>query len=89
MKGIRRRVINMETIDVYPSIENCARHLGVSPSAVYTAIVTGRRTGGKRMGAGWRFEFFDYWREAYTAAEKERYSAKNGFFFFDMGAKNG
>ena len=77
-----KRVIDVETLDVFPSLSECARSLGVSAPWVHQSILMRYRVGGgHKEGSGRLLEYFDYWSEAYSAKEKERYSRKNGVFF--------
>ena len=80
----KRAIIDVETLEVWPSLYDCAKALGVKPPAVFQAIIRNGRCGGARCKpyAGQRkVEYFDYWWAAYTPAEKESYSKKNGIFW--------
>ena len=79
----KRAIIDVETLEVWPSVADCAKALGISRVAVHQAIIRNGRCGGqKKPYSGQRkVEYFDYWLEAYTPAEKESYSKKNGFFW--------
>lgn len=76
---IRQPIINLETLEVYPSITNIAKILKVSPQAIYRNIFMGWKTQGVYL------EYFNYWKEVYTLKEKEKYSRKNNIYF--MGSR--
>lgn len=81
MKYNRKAVIDVETLEVWTSITECAAELKVSMQAVSQAINLNGRTGGK---AKRKIEYFDYWLESYTPAEKEKFTRKNGVFWFQV-----
>jgi len=80
-----KRIIDIETLDVFPSLAECARSLGVSAPWVHRSILMHYRVGGgnsfTKDNNSRLLEYFDYWLEAYSAKEKERYSRKHGVFF--------
>lgn len=80
----KRAIIDVETLEVWESIDACAKALGVKPPAVFQAIIRNGRCGGARCKpyAGQRkVEYFDYWLESYTKAEKEKFTRKNNIFW--------
>ena len=89
MRGNRKKkVIDVETLEVFSSVKECACALGVSPASVVQSIIMKTRVGGGRRHytfAGRLLEYYDYWSEAWTAKEKEKHSRKNGFYFFEVG----
>lgn len=78
-----RPIVDVETLDVWPSLTQCAMDLGISAPAVYNAILrNGRCSGGHGKCTGKRkLEYLDYYLEAYSSEEKERYSKKTGVFW--------
>ena len=77
-----RPVIDIETLEVWPSARACAREIGVTQQRIYNAILLGGRVGmGKKTRKGRRLEYLDYWLKAYTPAEKEKHARQNGFYF--------
>lgn len=78
-----RPVIDIETLEVWPSVKACARAIGVSYPRIHQAIMFNGRVGnGKRNAPGGHLiEYLDYWIEAYTPAEKERHTRQNNIFF--------
>ena len=69
-----RKIINIETLEVYPSVVKCANVYGVTDAAIISAIILGNRCKGQR------FEYFDeyqYW----TNKEKEKHTRRNNIFF--------
>lgn len=82
----KKKIIDVETLEVWESVVSCAEALGVSSQAVLAAIVRGGTCGGpgywaKRKNNGRRLEYFDYWNEVYTPEEKERFTKKNNIFW--------
>ena len=71
-----RRIIDIETLDVWPSLAACAQSLNVTPPRICAAIALKERTAGRRL------EYLDYWLEAYTPKEKEYHTRQNNIFFF-------
>lgn len=82
-KGNTRPVIDVETLEVWPSVKACAREIGVKHPRIYEAILLGGRAGRgiKKTRKGRRLEYLDYWFTAYTPAEKEKHARQNGFYF--------
>ena len=79
---MKKAIIDVETLEVWESLTECAAALKVSPSAICQAIAFGYRLGGGRSwNAKRKLEYFDYWLEAYTVEEKERFTRKNGIFW--------
>lgn len=78
-----RPVIDVENLEVWPSVRACARAVGVKHPRIYEAILLGGRAGSgiKRTRKGRRLEYLDYWLKAYTPAEKEKHARQNGFYF--------
>ncbi|HBO58774.1 MAG TPA: hypothetical protein DD624_02555 [Alphaproteobacteria bacterium] len=81
---MKKAIIDVETLEVWDSVTECAEALGISRPAVHQSIIRNGRCGGgkKKPFAGERkLEYFDYWLEAYTVKEKERFTRKNGIFW--------
>lgn len=72
--GNCRAVIDMETLEIYPSMTLCAKELGVRTN-ISTAISMGRKVKGRKL------EYFDYW-VGLDPRDKEKFSRKNGFYFY-------
>lgn len=72
---MKRRIIDIEALDVWPSLNACARALNVTPPRICAAILLKQRVAGRRL------EYFDFWLEAYTPKEKEYHTRKNNIFF--------
>lgn len=54
----------------------------VTISCIVQAIAYGYRIGGRRSwNAKRKLEYFDYWLESYTKAEKEKFTRKNNIFW--------
>ena len=81
--GKPRPVIDVETLEVWPSIRACARSIGVRPPRICEAILLGGRAGRgiEKNKKGYLLEYLDYWLTSYTPAEKERHARQNGFYF--------
>lgn len=77
----RRPVIDIETLEVWPSVTACAREIGVSRARICKAILFKERTGNGYAPGGHLLEYLDYWIESYTPAEKERHTRQNNIFF--------
>ena len=83
---MKRKIIDVETLEVWDSVKSCAEALGVSLPAIVQAIVRGANCTGHRGWAGRKFkghrlEYLDYWNEAYTPREKEKFTRKNNIFW--------
>lgn len=86
----KKKVIDVETLEVFQSVKECAVALCVTPAAIVQAILMKTRVGGGRRHytfAGRLLEYFDFWVEAYPAKEKEKYARRNGFYFFETRGK--
>lgn len=78
----KKAIIDVETLDIWRSLTECAEALKVSKASVCRAILLGFRCSGKKPYHGGRkLEYFDYWLEAYTPAEKEKFTRKNNIFW--------
>lgn len=69
-----RKVINIETLEIFPSVIKCAKAYGVTDAAVISAIILAHRCKHQR------FEYFDEWLW-WTNKEKGRYTRKNNIYF--------
>lgn len=75
--GVRKAkpVIDIETLQIWPSMSSCADHLQTSPASVFGAII-GRTRCKKRL-----LEYFDNWL-VWPNKEKEKYTRKNNIYFY-------
>lgn len=79
---MKKAIIDVETLEVWESLTECAAELKVSIPAIIQAIAYGYRIGGGRSwNAKRKLEYFDYWLESYTKAEKEKFTRKNNIFW--------
>lgn len=69
-----RKIIDIQTLEVFESLKTCADSLGVSKAAVFNAILYGGKCKGRK------FEYLDEWL-VWTTKEKERHTAKNNIYF--------
>ena len=69
-----KRVIDIETLEVFESATKCAESLGVSLAAVSFAILYSRRCKGRRL------EYLDDW-VMWPAVMKENHTKKNNIYF--------
>lgn len=69
-----KKIIDMETLEIYPSMAQCAKELGVRTN-ISTAILRGYKVKGRKL------EYFDYW-VGLDSRDKEKFSRKNGFYFY-------
>lgn len=76
LMGKSSKIINIETLEVYDSVTECAKANNVTWKALYYDIIRGWRCNGQL------FEYLDYW-EALTAKEKETHTVKNNIYFFE------
>lgn len=75
----KRKIINIETLEVFNSLTDVAKKYNCFPSAVFNNIVFNYKTKGNR------FEYFDEWT-FWTSKEKEKFTKRNNIFF--MRSKN-
>lgn len=68
------KVIDMETLEVWNSLEECAKYLGVSRATICQGINRNGRTKHRRL------EYLYYWL-ALPSRDKEKYSRKNNIYF--------
>lgn len=68
------KVIDIETLELFESITDCARTLGVTVGGLYNNILIGCKTKGRRL------DFFEDWRYL-TPKQKEKHTRKNNIFF--------
>lgn len=70
----KKKVINIETLEVYCSLTDLAQKLNISSTSVYNGILLG----GKIKGG--RYEYFDEW-VLWENKEKEKHTIKNNIYF--------
>lgn len=70
-----KKIIDMETLEIYPSMTQCAKQLSVSIPSIFNAILKNQKVKGRRL------EYFDYW-VGLDSRDKEKFSRKNGFYFY-------
>lgn len=69
-----RKIIDMETLQVWNTLTECARDLKVTPAAITRMIQVQYRVKGRRL------EYLDFWLQLHPK-DKERYSKKSNIFF--------
>lgn len=69
-----KKVINLETLEIYNSQKEAAIKLGTHPTNIWRAILMGHKAKGNRIED---FEMFTYM----TNKEKEKYTRKNNIYF--------
>jgi len=74
-----KRIIDIETLETYRTLRECAEKIGCSAECVYMSILNGRKA------RGHRFEYFEDW-QYWTDQEKEKWTRKNNIYFM-KGAK--
>ena len=72
--GTARKVIDIETLEVFDSATACAEALGVSIAAVSASILYSRKCKKRRL------EYLDDWA-GWTADMKEKHTKKNNIYF--------
>jgi hypothetical protein len=70
-----RKVIDIETLEVFKSMRACANKLNVRPASIFGNILFKHKTKGRR------FEYFDEWLH-WTSQEKEKNTRKNNIYFY-------
>lgn len=70
----KRKIINLETLEVFNSLTDAAKALGVTVAGVYNGILLRKKCKGQH------FEFLDEWFY-YTSQEKEKWTGKNNIYF--------
>lgn len=66
--------VDIETLELFESITDCARTLGVTVGGVYNNILISCKTKGRRL------DFFEDWQYL-TPKQKEKHTRKNNIFF--------
>ena len=69
-----RIIIDIETLEIYPTMKKCAEKLGVSSACVCNRILE------KGTVKGHKLEYFNDWQH-WTDAEKEKHTRKNNIYF--------
>lgn len=70
----KRPVIDLETLEVWESLSQCARSLNVSNNTIFQAIEISCKAKGRRL------EYFDWWL-GWDNRDKEKYTRKNNIYF--------
>lgn len=83
----RKQIIDIETLEVWDSLADCAEALGVSSPYLVQAINMKYRVGGgmgfTKKKHGHLLEYFSYWLTAYTANDKAKYCRNKQFDFME------
>ena len=83
----RKPIIDIETLEVWDSLKDCAEALGVSSQYLVKAINMKYRVGGgkgfTKKKHGQLIEYFAYWLTAYTAKEKAKYCRNKRYDFME------
>lgn len=69
-----KAVIDIETLEVFPSMVKAAEKYGLSVPALCSAITLGTKFAGRR------FEYLQDW-QYWTDREKEKFTRKNNIYF--------
>ena len=69
-----KAVIDIETLEVFPSMAKAAEKYGLSVPALCSAITRGTKFAGRR------FEYLQDW-QYWTDREKEKFTRKNNIYF--------
>lgn len=72
--GVERPIIDIETLEVYPSGKHIARVLNVSRPNIRQAIILGHAVAGRHL------EYLEEWGW-WTDKQKEKWTRKNGIYF--------
>lgn len=70
-----KRIIDIETLEWFDSLSDCAGKIGCSKPNVYKAILEGIKCKGRR------FEYLDVWL-TWNSREKEKFTRKNNIYFY-------
>lgn len=73
--GKKRKIINIYTLEVFDSMVEAAKKIGVSKVSIFETIHY------KVMAKGTRFEYFDEWIQ-WPPQEKEKFSKRNNIYFY-------
>ena len=73
---MKKKIINISTLEVFESIHETARFYGVSPCAIYNSIYIGYKIKGDKL------ELFEEWLK-WDPQKKEQYTRKNNIYFFN------
>lgn len=74
-----KRIIDIETLETYRTLQECGEKIGCSGVCVYESILRGCKC------KGHRFEYLEDW-QYWTDQEKEKWTRKNNIYFM-KGAK--
>ena len=69
-----KAVIDIETLEVFPSMAKASEKYRLSVPALYSAITRGTKFAGRR------FEYLQDW-QYWTDREKEKFTRKNNIYF--------
>lgn len=83
----RKQIIDIETLELWDSLKDCAEALGVSCPYLVQAINMKYRVGGgmgyTKEKHGHLLEYFSYWLRAYTVKDKAKYCRNKQFDFME------
>lgn len=71
----KKKVINIETLEIFRSIGQAASHYKVTHNGIVNAIIYGTKVKGNRV------EFFEDWI-FWTNKDKEKYTRKYNIYFY-------
>lgn len=70
-----KRIIDIETLEWFDSLHDCARKVGCSVPNIHSSILQGMKAKGRR------FEYLDVWL-TWDSREKEKFTRKNNIYFY-------
>ena len=72
---MKKAVIDIENLEVFPSLEECAEALKVTPAAISRNIYMGYKSKGRKL------EHLEEWK-LWENKTKEKHTRKNNIFFY-------
>lgn len=83
-----KKIIDVETLEVWDSLTDCAEALSVSSPYLLKAMELKYRVGGgygaKANKTGRLLEYYSFWKEAYSAKEKAYLCQDKRFDFMEI-----
>ncbi len=73
--GKKKKIINIYTLEVFDSMTEAAKEIGVSKVSIFETIHY------KVKAKGTRFEYLDEWIQ-WPPQEKEKFSKRNNIYFY-------
>lgn len=83
-----KKIIDVETLEVWDSLAKCSKELGVSSPYLLKAMELKYRVGGgygaKANKTGRLLEYYSFWKEVYSAKEKADLCQDKRFDFMEV-----